>query len=213
MKDILIVIHGLGCGGAEKSLISFLKNLNKSDWNIDLISMRKDGVFMKDLPQHVHLIEDDYDLENFATPLKNRRKKISSIRDFFCQINWHIRYLLKKKKHGNYLEERWALWGKYLPRIKKHYDLAVSYMHGGPNYYVIEKVNADKKILWIHNEFEKIGMDPAFERPFFEKADRIVTISQSCVDSFLRTFPEFKEKMVILENISSPYKTDGRKKG
>ena len=36
MKDVLIVCYGMGCGGAEKSLISFLNRLPKDRWNVDL---------------------------------------------------------------------------------------------------------------------------------------------------------------------------------
>ncbi|CBK75195.1 hypothetical protein CIY_25880 [Butyrivibrio fibrisolvens 16/4] len=67
-------------------------------------------------------------------------------------------------------------------------------MHGAPNYYVIEKVNAEKKILWIHNDYKKIGFNQEFEKKYFEQADHIVTISDSCVESFVDVFPEFKEK-------------------
>lgn len=204
MRDILIVIHGMGCGGAEKSLVSFLKTLDNQQWNIDLLVMNPNGIFMKDIPKYVHRIDDLYEIENYLTPLEKRRKKVCSLRDLFCQVKWQFSKSFYKKSNLKYDEIRWKIWGKFLPKIKKKYDLAVSYMHGAPNYYVIDKVQADKKILWIHNEFEKIGFNKEFERTYFERADKVVTISQACVDNFVKVMPEMKEKTCVLENISSP---------
>lgn len=33
----------------------------------------------------------------------------------------------------------------------------------------------------------------------YKKADKIVTISQACVDSFARVYPELRNKVVVLE--------------
>ena len=46
MKNILIVIHALGCGGAEKSLISLMERLPYDEWNIDLIVASPNGLYM-----------------------------------------------------------------------------------------------------------------------------------------------------------------------
>ncbi len=204
MKNILIVIHSLGCGGAEKSLISLLKFLPSDKWNIDLLIGDQYGVFMKEIPDYVNIINDNYAFENFSAPLSRRRKKFLSLNNFMCQCKWQLLSSLMLKDGVNRGELRWKMWGRHLPKMKMEYDLAISYMNGYPNYYVIEKVCARKKILWVHNEFEKMGYDYDFERPFYEKADKIVTISQACVDSILRVFPEFKYKTMVLENISSP---------
>lgn len=203
MKNILVVIHSLGCGGAEKSLVSLLKFLPKDKWNIDLLIGDQHGIFIKEIPEYVNIINDNYAFENFSAPVSRRRKKFLSLNNLICQFKWQFLSPRKLRPDVNSGELRWKMWGRYLPKLKGEYDLAVSYMNGYPNYYVIDKVNAKKKILWVHNEFEKMGYDYNFEKPFYEKADKIVTISQSCVDSILRVYPEFKDKTLVLENISS----------
>ncbi|MBQ7976535.1 MAG: glycosyltransferase [Clostridia bacterium] len=202
-NNVLIVIHSLGCGGAEKSLVSLLKFLPQDKWNIDLLIGDQYGVFLNEIPDYVNIIKDNYAFENFSAPISRRRKRILSLNNLFCTFKWQFFSSSKLKKGVNKGELRWKLWGRYLPKLKGEYDLAVSYMNGYPNYYVIDKVDAKKKILWVHNEFEKMGYDYDFERPFYEQADKIVTISQACVDSILRVYPEFKDKTVVLENISS----------
>lgn len=203
MKDILIVINGLGCGGAEKSLISFLSTLEGRDWNIDLLVMNPHGMLMKSVPSFVNIIDDAYDVENYMTPVGSRRKKIYGLRDCVNQIRWHIFDGLMKRKYPNINERKWQIWGRHLASFKKSYDLAVSYMHSAPNYYVIDKVVAKRKILWIHNEFEKLRYDLTYEKRFFLAADKVVTISQACVDNFSNAMPEYADKICVLENISS----------
>lgn len=202
MKNILIVSYGMGCGGAEKSLISFLNLLPPQKWNVDLLIANPNGMYMKQIPDTVHLLDNQYELENFATPLKLRRRKVCNVNDLINQIRWQVgSKILYKNLSRN--EKRWELWGKFLHVSKKKYDLAISYMNGPTNYYVIDKVIAKKKVLWIHNEFEKLGYNYEFERPYYEKADKIVTISQICVESLLNIYPNLKDKTLVLENISS----------
>ena len=76
MKDVLIVCYGMGCGGAEKSLISFLNRLPKDRWNVDLIVANPNGMYMKQIPSTVHFLNNQYELENFATPMSKLANKI-----------------------------------------------------------------------------------------------------------------------------------------
>lgn len=203
-KKILIIIYSLGMGGAEKSLISLLNCLPEDIWDIDLIVANPRGEHMKEIPSHIHLIRDLYELENFASPLNQRTKKICNTSDLIHQVQWQLLNKVKKKNTTlSYGEFRWQIWGRKLPILSKNYDLAISYMNGFTNYYVMEKVKSPKKIIWIHNEFEKLGYDYNFERPYYEMADKIVTISQACVNSFVRVWPDLAEKIMVLENISS----------
>lgn len=60
-----------------------------------------------------------------------------------------------------------------------------------------------EEVVRLDTEFEKMGYDYDFEAAYYKKADKIVTISQACVDSFARVYPELRNKVVVLENISS----------
>lgn len=204
MKDIIIVIHGMDCGGAEKSLVSLLHVLDKSDWNVDLLIGNPNGIFMEQIPQGVNIISDCYEFENLMTPLSLRRKKVASVRDCVLQAKWQ--FLKRIGNHKHLLadcEYKWKSWGAKLPKLKKQYDLAISYMNGIPNFFVIDKIKASHKILWIHNEYDKLGYNNAFEDIYFKKASAIVTISQACADNIAKSFPQHKGKISVLENISS----------
>ena len=127
----------------------------------------------------------------------------------------NFKYLLKKiystfvmkkmKREASGVKEQklWSIWKNTLKSLDKKYDIAIGYLNGYPNYYVCDKVEAKNKILWVHNEYKKLGYNNEFDYPYFEKANFIITISQLCVDSLIDNFPEFRNKVKILENITS----------
>ncbi len=204
MKKLLFVIHGLDCGGAEKSLISLLEAFPEDLFEIDLLVGNHTGVFMKDIPKNVNLLNDLYEFENYASALNSRRRTVAGLRDGLLQLNWQLKKRFYNENRKLSLGEfKWISWGKHLPKIDKRYDLAISYMNGFPNYFVIEKVEAKAKMLWIHNEFEKLGYNVDFERKYFDAADCVVTISDSCAESILGYYPDLRNKVFVLENISS----------
>lgn len=101
------------------------------------------------------------------------------------------------------LQLTWEIWKAKIPTLQERYDVAVSFMDGMTNFYVIDKVNAKKKILWVHNDYNKIKTNIKYEHPFFVKADNVVTISDICVKSLKENFTDIAEKFICLENISS----------
>ena len=112
--------------------------------------------------------------------------------------------LEKNESELDDIQRMWKHWIPYIPKLKKHYDVAISYMHGATNYFVIDKCNADKKYLYVHHEYEELMANQDFDRAYFSAANGIITVSPRCVSSILKVFPEFKEKVVSIDNIFSP---------
>lgn len=54
-KKILFVIDNLKGGGAEKVLVTYLKHIDTSAFDVDLFLINKVGVYLEDLPPHVRL--------------------------------------------------------------------------------------------------------------------------------------------------------------
>ena len=45
MQKILFIIESLSCGGAEKSLVTLLQNIDYSKFEVDLLLIKKGGEF------------------------------------------------------------------------------------------------------------------------------------------------------------------------
>lgn len=159
-KTILILIDSLACGGAEKSLISLLPFLAERNYEITIMVVSKGGLFEQYVPKNVNL--------------KTFQYKPTLIRHLFFSIV----HRLKKgcKVHG--AELYWHYVGQYLPSIKEEYDVAIAYQQGFPTFYIAEKVKAKRKLCWINVDINDAGYSPKFCRPFYEKFDRIVAVSE-----------------------------------
>ena len=207
MKKMLIIINSLSGGGAEKSLVSLLNELKdyKDEFEIDLLLPNKDGLFQEQIPDFVNEIIIPEDLMYMSHNLKSvLRFKRHNFKCLFKKL--YCTFIMKKMKNetsGIKEQKLWSIWKNMLKPLDEEYDIAIGYLNGYPNYYVCDKVKAKNKILWIHNEYKKLGYNDRFDYPYFKEANFIITISQLCVDSFTDVFPEFKNKVMVLENITS----------
>ncbi len=206
--NILIVINDLGSGGAQRSLISFLQCLaDKSlldKYNIDLLVSDCAGIFLERVPSKVNILDTAKNIMWMNCPLSNRRL-LNNVS--FEAVMYKLKWIITRKINiasGNFYTGKilWENWKKVIPKMKKNYDVAISYMDGWPNYYVIEKVQARKKVLWIHNEYQKLNYDANYDINYYSECDKIITISKECLNSFVSVFPEYKDKICILENIT-----------
>lgn len=208
MRKVLIAINNMRIGGAQKSLLSFLQELASSeyakDYEIHLLVMDPAGEYMQQLPDNVNLItipELRWMSGRVTTELI---RKHFSIRAMLGEISWILRRKLKLfPKSLNTEQKLWKSWKAFVPKLKDNYDFAISYMDGPPNYWLMDKVNSQKKVLWVHSEYQKQKYDPVFDRRFFEKCDAMVTISDDCRNCIVKEFPQLEDKVYVLENITS----------
>ncbi|WP_028241928.1 glycosyltransferase [Pseudobutyrivibrio ruminis] len=208
MKEVFIIITDMGSGGAQKSLLSFFQALERTgktnDYNIDLVVVNPKGIFMNQIPDYVNVIQAQKTLawmgvESGDEYLKNNFSLLG--------LYGKIKFGINKKFNPWYTklnseQKLWASWNTLIPNVKKKYDIAISYLNGYPNYYVIDKVQANKKVLWIHNEYQKLKYNINYDEIYYNKCDEIITISKECLDSFTEIFPQHKNKISVLENIS-----------
>ncbi len=206
-KKILFVIHRLDAGGAEKSLISLLNSLPLNFFEIDLLAVDPKGIFRNQVPATINIVKAPRELVGQNAPITQKRFwenvtfKILCVK-IYCIICNHFRGEKSKKGmcHSQYYNK---IWRHYVPENPKEYDVAVSYIDG-MNYYVMDHVKAKKKILWCHNDYDKLDLIPEYDLPYYEKADKICTISELCRKSLIENFPSLYSKIDVIENILSP---------
>lgn len=198
-KRILFVIPSLRSGGAEKSLVVLLSLMDYEKYDVDLLCFRRDGLFYDKIPPQVNVIKETERYEMFDGDAKSAIMYFIKKGNIFSAID-RLKYARKSLTE----EERWTLLQKQLPEIKKEYDCAVGYLEGNASYFVADNVKAKRKICYVHNDFKKLGLNEGKNRELFSKCDKVVTVSQLCLESLSDVFPEFNEKFLIIENITSP---------
>lgn len=210
MKKILILIPDMKIGGAQKSLVSFLNSLiisrERERFDIRLMVVSPEGPFLAQIPEGVRFVQPARELRWLGMHLQRKLfTEYFSWKGFLGELYWLLGSRLKRfPENLNTQQKLWECWKNRLPVSEEHYDTAISYMDGFSNYYLMEKIRADRKILWIHNEYQKQGCDPGYDWPFYEACQGIVTISEKCRECILEEFPEFANKTYVLQNITDP---------
>lgn len=205
MKNILMVIPTLRMGGAEKALVSLLKALDPQRVNVDLFLYEAGGVLQEEVPDWVNIIEADLLTRGMTLELRYYLKDIlksGNITAAIARMWMTANASLRSKLHLRPLFS-WNVARRFIPALDKHYDVAIGCLEGTPDYFVVDKVYADRKIGWIHTDMSK-RRNLAQDAAYYERLDTMVTISDACMDAFRKCFPVAGEKMRIIENIVLP---------
>lgn len=207
MKKILISSFSMGIGGVERSLINMLENFDYDNYDLDLMLYKHEGELMEFIPNKVNLLNEIDGYNDFGVPIKNliQKRKIS-LASARLKAKF-ISAMIKKVKHIediSYYQDQLSkkLSQSYLSNLDKEYDVAISYVW--PHDFIANKVKANKKIAWIHTDYSTIEIDRKYDLEIWNKFDYIISISKECTNSFLKVYPTLKDKIIYMENITSP---------
>lgn len=205
-KSILFVMNNLTCGGAEKALISLLETIDYSKFDVDLFLFKHEGLFFSKIPSQVNVLEEPIEYSYFDMSIK--KAIINCLKTGRLDIalsRVRAAFIFRNEKNRAICEQKvWKRMSNSFETIIKKYDVAIGYLEKNPIYFCIEKVNADKKIGFIHNDYDKLGMDSTIDSEYFSKLDNIVTVSEECAEVLIQRFPMYKQKINVMYNIVSP---------
>lgn len=203
MKKLLISSFDMEVGGVERSLLSMLNNFDYEQFDVDLFLYSHTGDFLDLLPPQAKLLDE----------VKEYKTVRQSIKEIFRANKWFIgiaRVLAKagmlfsKVKETDYLQTQtiWRLCLPFFPKMTKEYDVAISYLW--PHDFVANKVKAKIKIAWIHTDYSAITTDVASDLKVWAMFDHIISISEDCSNAFIKKYPSLQQKLIVVENITSP---------
>lgn len=193
-KQLLFVCYGLGIGGIEKCLVNLLNVLPEDEFDVDVLLMTPQYLMKPQIRRSVFFYDEFQYLLYAGGAMAQIRKRGGVVRNLRKMPPYILFHFLEK-----YGGKPWKLF-KPLP---KTYDVAVAYSQNGmAPYYVIDKVKADRKVMWYHNgAYEKTGKDYALDRAYYGRFDYIVAVSNDCAAVLKEKFEEAREKIIVLRNI------------
>lgn len=205
-KKILIFSHAMEIGGAERALLGLLNSFDYSRYDVDLFLLKHSGELMSLIPEKVNLLPEVPAYSAIMKPMVTVLKS--------GQIDVLLGRLIGKLKAKSFnekmkyndsavsIEYSHKYTKKFMPVISdKEYDIAISFLT--PHYFVSEKVNAKKKIAWIHTDYSYIDIDVESELKMWSAYDNIISISDDVTKAFLKKFPSLENKITVIENILS----------
>ena len=204
MKKILIINSGIGLGGVERSLISFLWELDETKYGISLLLIDKEGELYDSIPSYVKVLECPF--KNYIQKLESQDIKSIIIglargKKLLRAFGLGIAFILMKLFNCD-VKMADALFEK---TNDSEYDIILNYS-GMSNYphllacYIFKGVS---KYTWVHSE-------PNEHKSFFrrmlyryKKYDGIFAVSNSCAEQLKSINPEVVDKIFVQYNVVS----------
>lgn len=193
-------------GGAERSLLGLLESFDYEKYQVDLMLYRHKGEFLDYIPKEVNILEEIEEYTTFDRPIKDillsRQYKLGIAR-IIAKLKLRIYCLLSREEGSVWksLQYTYNTLTPLLPEIQGNYDLAINFLGLGD--IIADKVNANKKITWIHTDYSILNPHKKMDLKLFNKIDYIATVSEECEKQLLKIYPEVKNKSIVIENILS----------
>ena len=186
-------------GGVQKALVNLLHEVH-SDYEITLLLLYRGGELMSGIPEDVRIITANAPFRYWGMT----RQDASTWGERIGRAFWAAAVRVLGK-------------GLVFPLVYplqdslKEYDVAISYLHSGPdhmfyggcNEFVLHCVTAKKKITFLHCDFEKIHAASPYNIRIYQQFDQIAACSSGCRDSFLKAMPKMTDKTTIVRNFQN----------
>lgn len=179
MIKILIIQETLIGGGAEKVLINLLNNIDYTKYEVDLLLLIKDGVYVDSINENVKI-------KSIFKPMKVRSA-------FFNKLQKRIFYKLLE----NFPD--FAL--KFF--IKDKYDYQIAFLEGIST-NLLSRCNGQraKKIAWVHIDLEKYKKLPQeVEYKCYKEMDEIICVSNEVKNVVDKLYPSVSDRTKVIYNL------------
>lgn len=203
-NKILFALPEMNVGGVEKALLGLLSTIDCSSNEVTLALINKRGGLMPFLSKDINITVINGLNEHFRLIVDTPYQIVGRFLKKFQPIN-AIRYSIKYfkcKKVKSQIPLFEFIYHKH--KIEPiEYDVAVAY--SGPfhalEYYILNFINAKRKICWIHFDVSKFGINNRFVEKFYPQFDEINIVSQQGKDVFDKRFPALANKTKVVYNI------------
>lgn len=190
-KKIIFRSGSLRMGGLERILIEVLQNINKEKYEIILViddDCGKENVFEKDIPKEIkyYFLKPENLIRKTEYHKLNKKKIYHKLMyNFYMFLENRIIFKNMKKIINNL----------------KEIDVIIDFDAGASKY--IEKLNINRKIVWIHNSIPKLKKKGSKIKRFgkrLEKYDKIVAICDDMKTELQNLYPDIKNKIIRIYN-------------
>jgi len=197
MKELLIVNNNMKVGGVQKSLYNLLWSLDPAEYRVTLLLFSKDGAYLDNLPDTVRVTEVTGPFRLFGKSQDEYTGLDALKRGFLAVVS-------------RFLGRDAAVWlmRRCQPRLTERYDCAISFLNNGPTEvfyggaqdYVLYCVEAARKVVFLHSDYQKSGANQPANNRMMERFDVIAACSEGCRRCFVSAMPHLADRCVAVPN-------------
>jgi glycosyltransferase involved in cell wall biosynthesis len=184
-RKLLFLIPSLTGGGAERTLINLLQKLDYSKFDVDLVVVLKEGVYLQSVPKEVNCIYLFHNMMLVRT-LGLLQKKTG------------FNYILKKVTEN---------------KIRDQYDLGISFLDGNFTDLLFFMKGLKKRYTWVHSSYKTNSNFAKFyanekyvqklKKERYGQLDGIYFVSNDAKEEFIEVFGEYPKMKVLYNFIDS----------
>ena len=190
-KNILVIVPSFNSGGTGTSLMNFVSLMDKNKYNISVFAITNAGVNRDFVAQHCRVIGYNPGVNNVSQKPSFRDKMfriVKSIKKGLCKVGIDISPMLFKY---------------YASRIDDpKNDFVLAFQEGQPTLFA-SYLRHGTKVAWVRCEFTRLIESSRSVTKYadvYAKYDRIVSVSNAAVSSFVSVLPQYKDKTFMLHN-------------
>lgn len=183
MKRILFVVESLSGGGAEKVLSTILNLMDKSKFDITVLTVVKTGVYVDEIERNCRVISLLPDYSTIHRPIE--------------KIMYRMKYRFIYSAPIQTVYKRF---------VKEQYDVEIGFVEGFSTKFVAASTNSiSKKLCWLHIDMKNNPYADGYyksleeERETYLKFDSIIAVSNSVKKVFEEKF-DIHEKIRVIYN-------------
>ena len=200
-KKVLFIVPRFTFGGTVFSTLNMLSFLSKCNLDIYILGMTHQGP-VKDLYGAYKILPENFILSALSGDYKNEKSKFRKIAFFFIEgLNLFLKkmgYNLERKVYGNLAQKI---------QNKEKFDIVSSCQEGGSTYFA-SYFNASKKYAWCRTEYSHYknqisAKDLEYEQHCYALFDKVVCVSKTTRDDFVKYFQKIGEKVIAIHNIQN----------
>ena len=179
MFKVAFVIDSYTRGGVALAMQVLLQFLAKENYEITLFVKNYDAETMLSIPGHVKCL---------PWPAEDRGSLGNRLMELFSWRNFGKKSVYRAKS---------------LAMFPGEYDCAVAYqmVQNDVTVATLEKIQAKRKVLWLHGKKNFREKDLTFYDELYAKADKIVCVSLQTESRFQRLMPQCAGKTVTIHNV------------
>lgn len=191
MKKMLVVNNHMAVGGVQKSLIGFLKDMQK-EYDVSLLLLYPSGPLMQMIPAGVHVLGTASLFRYFGMSQSDCRRV--SDRAIRASLVLLARFL------GTDAVVRLAAkgmdsFGVFDEIVSFHHPGRDKTIYGGTADYALcyAKRHGGKTSCYVHCDYSHSGLNDPRSKRLYRRFDQIVCVSEGTRGSFLQAFAEDKD--------------------
>ena len=205
-KKVLITVCSLEVGGIERSLIGLLATIDYTKYDVDVLLFSRKGELLQYASPQCRILPEIPQCATMLQPIRTmfrERHYLLTVSKVCAQLHIDQKYR-KTNVHSDalvfaLLQAYWDRCIHFMPKLSDEYDVAISFMW--PHHFVAKNVKAKAKFAWIHTDYTKAELNHEKDAAVWSAFDRIAAVSDECGEAFLQVYPQFRDKIVTVENI------------